>query len=300
MEDDHKKQETVDLLEDGWFFGNFLNKKGKMMRCNSDPAPSSKKEMMFGPKKNAVESGCLLRTPSLPPNLGKKEEQDLGEDEDYGPRMGDLIRQAMPCKKLAKAPSLPPCRIKKEAIGNENVVVTPPKGPTMSKLTRRSSLDPSILLPPKHNSKGMKQNFSAPSTSKNLQQRRNEMSHRNMETIRGSHSRNLERSMSLKTLSDKEVKGFQDLGFKFDKKDLCPSVVNNLSNLSIKEEPNEEGEEDMRLKKSPSLSEAWIATQRSYSPPIPKWRDGKSSAEDMKAQIKFWARAVASNVRQEC
>ncbi|KAH6764253.1 hypothetical protein C2S51_015502 [Perilla frutescens var. frutescens] len=35
------------------------------------------------------------------------------------------------------------------------------------------------------------------------------------------------------------------------------------------------------------------------APPVPRW-GGKRSTEDMKAQIKFWARAVASNVRQEC
>ncbi|KAL8144115.1 hypothetical protein V2J09_017147 [Rumex salicifolius] len=292
MEDNHhhhhhkKKQETVDLLEDGWFFGNFLNSKAKMVRCNSDPAPSSSKtkEEMFGAKKNSAESNSLLRTPSLPPKLGK-EEKDWAEDEDNSPRMGDLIRQAMPCK-LKKTPSLPPFRIKKEAVSNENVALTP-----KCKLTRRSSLDPSILLPPKVNSKSMKLNFSAPNTSKNLQQKRTD-------------SRSLERSMSLKALSDKEVQGFQDLGFRFHRKDLCPSFVNNLSTLSIKEEPNEEGEADdtdRRLKKSPSLSEAWIATQkRTNSLPIPKWGETKSSSEDMKAQIKFWARAVASNVRQEC
>lgn len=33
--------------------------------------------------------------------------------------------------------------------------------------------------------------------------------------------------------------------------------------------------------------------------PIPVWVP-KDSRRDMKAQIKFWARTVASNVRQEC
>ena len=113
--------------------------------------------------------------------------------------------------------------------------------------------------------------------------------------------RSLERSMSLKTLSDVEVQGFQDLGFTFDKQDLSPSVVSKLASLRIKEEGEEEGEEvGGKGKRSPSLSEAWNATQWGYSPPIPKLVDTKRSAEDMKAQIKFWARAVASNVRQEC
>lgn len=33
--------------------------------------------------------------------------------------------------------------------------------------------------------------------------------------------------------------------------------------------------------------------------PVPVWVP-KDSRKDMKAQIKFWARTVASNVRQEC
>ncbi|XP_057796367.1 uncharacterized protein LOC131012434 [Salvia miltiorrhiza] len=39
--------------------------------------------------------------------------------------------------------------------------------------------------------------------------------------------------------------------------------------------------------------------ERRAPPPVPRW-GGKRAPEDMKAQIKFWARAVASNVRQEC
>ncbi|KAG6421354.1 hypothetical protein SASPL_117905 [Salvia splendens] len=35
------------------------------------------------------------------------------------------------------------------------------------------------------------------------------------------------------------------------------------------------------------------------APPVPRW-GGKRAPDEMKAQIKFWARAVASNVRQEC
>ncbi|KAL8141272.1 hypothetical protein V2J09_007293 [Rumex salicifolius] len=282
MEDDYLKEGTVDLLEDCWFFGNLLNTKAKILRCNSDPSPSLKEEEMFELKKNTSKSNNLLRSPSLPPNLDKGKEEEEDWDEEDGPRMGDLIRQAMPCK-LARTPSLPPYMIKiKKGVSSPQDVVMMPKGPTMTKLTRRSSLDPSLLLPPKHTSKGMKSNFSAPSTSKNLQQRR---SGKNMKP------RNLERSMSLKTLSYVEVQGFRDLGFKFDKDELSPNVVNKLAGLQIKEEEE---------KRNPTLSEAWNATQTtkqwSYSPPIPKWIDTKSSAEDMKAQIKFWARSIASNV----
>lgn len=104
--------------------------------------------------------------------------------------------------------------------------------------------------------------------------------------------RNLRRSLS--ELETEEVQGFKDLGFKFDNKDLLsPNVVNILPGLQ------ERKEEDMGLQnkvRRPYLSEAWIAQS---APPTPNWAASRSSQE-MKAQIKFWARSVASNVHQEC
>ena len=102
-------------------------------------------------------------------------------------------------------------------------------------------------------------------------------------------------------LESEEVQGFKDLGFNFDKLDLNPSVVNILPGLQDKGpgqgrfKPGHEEEE-----KRPYLSEAW-QVQSSAPPTLANWAvDRKNSSKDMKAQIKFWARAVASNVRQEC
>lgn len=100
---------------------------------------------------------------------------------------------------------------------------------------------------------------------------------------------------SLSDLESEEVQGFKDLGFTFDKKDLNPDLVNILPGL---QERNEDATVAQEIGvRRPYLSEAWLT--QSYTPPVPIW-ESKNSAEDMKAHIRFWARAVASNVRQEC
>lgn len=91
-------------------------------------------------------------------------------------------------------------------------------------------------------------------------------------------------------LESEELQGFKDLGFTFDKKDINPTVVDIIPGLREKKEEELESERTRR----PYLSEAWML-QTHLLPPIPKW-DNRKSAEDMKQQIKFWARAVASNV----
>lgn len=104
----------------------------------------------------------------------------------------------------------------------------------------------------------------------------------------------LKTQKSLKDLESEELQGFKDLGFDFDEKDLSPNVVSIIPGLQEKKRIQEN--EEKRITR-PYLSEAWAA--QNSAPPVPKW-GGKRSTEDMKAQIKFWARAVASNVRQEC
>ena len=99
---------------------------------------------------------------------------------------------------------------------------------------------------------------------------------------------------SLSDLEFEEVQGFKDLGFSFEKETLSPSLASILPGLQ--EKKRDETEEDKAARR-PYLSEAWLV--QSCAPPIPNWASHKSSG-DMKEQIKFWARAVASNVHQEC
>lgn len=83
--------EAVDLLEEGWFFHNLLDRKPRMVRCFSDPCPSSNivqqvlEKNSIERKENSLSSSevperntngsirsNLLRTP-LPPNIGREE-----------------------------------------------------------------------------------------------------------------------------------------------------------------------------------------------------------------------------------
>ncbi|KAK1276734.1 hypothetical protein QJS04_geneDACA010913 [Acorus gramineus] len=103
---------------------------------------------------------------------------------------------------------------------------------------------------------------------------------------------------SLSDLEFEEVKGFRDLGFVFDRERLNPriaKIIPGLRRRSIEEE--EEEEEGMNGLRRPYLSEAWVM-QRS-APPELNLFDRRSAAE-MKEQLRFWARTVAFNIRQEC
>lgn len=339
--DEQKGGHVNNLFEDSWFFGNTLlsNKSrsysSKMVRSYSDPCTSSStKEEILVSQLDPSKTSNLLRTPSLPPCFGREtkfegeeEEEEEEKEEEDETRMGDLIRQAMPMpmlmngRRLDRAPSLPPCRGKEfvnmvsnihsgpNSVGRltrrasiDSSVLLPEKGPIgMAKLSRRASIDSSMVLPPKYmTSKGTKQ--STTSNSKNRPQRKQEPTE--------TRSQNLDKSKSQKSLSDleiKELQGFKDLGFSFDNKQVSPSVAQILPALQRKGTIDSSFNNNRHLNKvvrRPYLSESWERPSPSASalaPPVIKRVDQKPpSAEDMKAHIKFWARAVASNVRQEC
>ncbi|TXG66837.1 hypothetical protein EZV62_008112 [Acer yangbiense] len=109
-------------------------------------------------------------------------------------------------------------------------------------------------------------------------------------------NQNKSRKKSTSDLESEEVQGFKDLGFIFEKQELSPSVVNILPGL---QEKNNSSSREVKLRR-PYLSEAWLSNNFAPPPPppppppVPNWAT-KNSAQDMKAQIKFWARAVASN-----
>ncbi|KMT13107.1 hypothetical protein BVRB_4g086490 [Beta vulgaris subsp. vulgaris] len=296
-----------------------------MVRCNSDPcsSSSSKKETLVS-QHHSKMSNNLHRTPSLPVSLGRDSKYQLDEEEEEDePRMGDLIRQAMPMpmsmprRRLDRTPSLPPCRgdealnmasnvqsgagvgrlTRRESI--DSSALLPEKGPiAMTKLTRRASIDSSLLLPPKcTTSKSTKQNTSNSKTR----------AHRKLEQITETKPQKLDKSKSQKSLTDLEVEelqGFKDLGFSFDNKDdLSPGVTQILPALQRRASLDSNNVDNIGKVRRPYLSESWQQKTSSpiSAPPALKWDDQKaSSSEDMKAQIKFWARAVASNVRQEC
>ncbi|XP_077233016.1 uncharacterized protein LOC143874574 [Tasmannia lanceolata] len=108
--------------------------------------------------------------------------------------------------------------------------------------------------------------------------------------------RRLVKMNSCKTYSElehDELKGFMDLGFVFNRDELSPhmmKIVPGLQSLGEKK----------RVVRRPYLSEAWLINRRDSPllnlriPPI-----SAASGADMKQHLRFWARTVASEIRQE-
>ncbi|KAK3030252.1 hypothetical protein RJ639_033378 [Escallonia herrerae] len=283
----HEKVEPgIDLLEEGWFFGNLLvdDRKAKMSRSYSDPCPNSlnfshNQELSAEEtrEKDDLVPAKLIRTPSLPTSTPKREEE---------------VRK--PNKGLVRAPSLPPW------IGREEVEEEDDDDHesefTMGRLIRQASLSSSYMLPPRRTSKGLTQSSSM---QRQRPRKKSELETSNMVGYKEMRQEDQIRQtkMAGKSPNDlelEEVQGFRDLGFKFEKEDLNHGVLNMLPGL---QEKNRVELDDKNKPRRPYLSEAWH--ENSSAPTVPKWVE-KRSAPDMKSQIKFWARAVASNVRQEC
>lgn len=111
-------------------------------------------------------------------------------------------------------------------------------------------------------------------------------------------------SKSLSELEFEELKGFMDLGFVFseeDKDSSLAAIVPGLNRLRKKEEEEEEETESISR---PYLSEAWEAMEKEEEMKKPlmmmkmkmKLRIPGNEI-DMKDDLKWWAHAVASNVR---
>ncbi|KAL0910340.1 hypothetical protein M5K25_021313 [Dendrobium thyrsiflorum] len=99
---------------------------------------------------------------------------------------------------------------------------------------------------------------------------------------------------SLGDLETMELQGFKDLGFVFDEREgLSSSLVRVIPALRERKEDEEDGGQ-----KRLYFPEGWF-TQRS-APPVVLQRVGCWSGEEMKEQLRFWARAVACNVRRDC
>lgn len=113
-------------------------------------------------------------------------------------------------------------------------------------------------------------------------------------------ARSLRSYRSLSELENYELKGFLDLGFTFPREKLSPkllSMVPGLHRLSEEGRPVEEkrsGNEEFI--KRPYLSEAWLLGSRS-SPQLNLQKMCRTpQGADMKKNLRFWARKVASLV----
>ncbi|KAL5730553.1 hypothetical protein ACHQM5_003359 [Ranunculus cassubicifolius] len=287
--------EAMELLDDYWFFQNLLNKKNRMFRSASDPYPSNNNmDEVFAQIKNesssnrVEENGSiyqnLQRTPSLPVTIGRDARV---EEKEVTSRPNKLSRQGSLCSPNV----LPPIRVSKTC-----TTVSPgiPKHLTRRQSLGESSVNKEGKLRPRR-TKDLNRSFSQ-NLTKSLNQLeiddgkrypygQKEMLHRSLSRIKNPRSPT--------ELESEEVQGFKDLGFYFDKIDLNPCVADIIPGLQSKKLDTWHEEKVRR----PYLSEAWLV--HNPTPSIPEWID-PGSVGDMKKHLKYWARAVASNMRQEC
>ncbi|KAK4744277.1 hypothetical protein SAY87_010589 [Trapa incisa] len=322
--------EEVDLLEEAWFFGNLLHRNRRhMTRCLSDPCPHSSdyssSGMPLAPEKTPTKESYTPVPPRVPDkasppptdkNLNrrktmKKHTQNFSSSFSYDDQSGhiqspsstektmaEVWQEAVaqgkvssgkrresrrsPCPVLLRTPSLPPC-IDMEYVGIEETSQTK-SHPRMTNSNRQSSLNISGFLPHQYDPKGIPNYRFRISSEEDMRRRL------------------LNRSKSIKSrdeLEFEELQGFKDLGFTFDN-EIGPDIVSILPGLQKEEDspPQGGGGGGDQKHRKPYLSEAWLS--QSFAPSIPRWHPREAGKEDVKAQIKFWARAVASNVRQEC
>ncbi|KAK1580998.1 hypothetical protein Q3G72_002140 [Acer saccharum] len=326
-----------DLLEECWFFDNLFQRKTRMLRCYSDPCcPPSSKEIFTKNSdsqnitKNKITTGDgdgvvqrnLIRAPSLLPCVGRKMEENhqekqsnklltrqsslpkpasTGEIEATKGKESTRIRSKsnngqFPRSNLHRTPSLP------SYFGREEDKESDAR---MSNLIHQAFSTSSNILPKSQTSKGLTRSCSIsryrPPRSSEVERNYNYNMNGSIKDMnrRCLINQNKSRKKSTSDLESEEVQGFKDLGFTFEKQELSPSVVNILPGL---QEKNNNSSREVKLRR-PYLSEAWLSNNFAPPPPppppVPNWAT-KNSAQDMKTQIKFWARAVASNVHQEC
>ncbi|GLT55660.1 hypothetical protein SLA2020_287610 [Shorea laevis] len=301
---DYKKVEAFGLLDESWFFGNLFKRRTRMSRCYSDPCPSSK----FSQSSSAAttkEGNGLARAPSLPPYLGRElEEVEKKKRNNGNIKMSHLTRQTsdgnllkartpVPNENstveiqkkrsdgkeksrltgkgkssLLRTPSLPVSIGREELIDDENE-----NDMRMSKLIWQAWSNSSENQPQRQTPKGVK--HSPSTTPRNRPPRKTEAVNINAKAVqetrqRPVYQRTLKKSQSNLEFHDEQ--GFKDL--------------RNYKEV-VKQDKARRAD----------LSKAWIV--QSFAAQTPNCA-AKTSTEDMKAQIKFWARAVATNVRQEC
>ncbi|CAH8363226.1 unnamed protein product [Eruca vesicaria subsp. sativa] len=329
-----------DLLEDYWFFENLFNRRSRVLRyCHSDPYPSSSSSLTSPEKsgdsdeRKSLEAStgrCLNREAFIDGREGGSETKQFSENirvQEQTPVVSFLhkkertvltksgsrsapgkIQEASTERSLIRAPSLPP-RIDKREMDLEAKKM-------INKLTRQFSdkirvlettgdrflNKKNIVFPEKGNSERNRSgggNISSSSVKISLQRtqtmpnniRRGEDELDDQET--GSRMGFLIREALASSQNVQKVSGRPPRNLRSEEpvlvKQTSPSPKTLRKTVSSIETIKEiQGYDDQ-------LVEPRVVNGLATPPRVPK-----DSRKDMKDQIKFWARAVASNVRQEC
>ncbi|KAK4714707.1 hypothetical protein R3W88_020614 [Solanum pinnatisectum] len=203
------------------------------------------------------------------PSLQVLQESELIHDEESDFSMGKLIRQAS-INKLKISPS----KHISQAQGNLQRAPSLPVFAkveeihdeenefSMGKLIRQASLNNARVLPPKHTSKGLTRSPSISSITKHQLRRKQGQERKTRNSSNG--------------LEVEDLQGFMNLDLNNEKKDSISKFANTSTPGLI----------EKNKKKPDDLSDLDKIRRQPYSP-----------EDHMKEQIKYWARAVASNVR---
>ncbi|RAL45449.1 hypothetical protein DM860_014838 [Cuscuta australis] len=298
----HERKEPGELLDESWFFRNLFDRKPKMSRCHSDSSMLRGKSMeetfssinRFGEGKTLLlllsrDGGKgLQKTPSLPPIVTTI----IKQDSDHKAETNEPIFPEPLRNNLLRAPSLPVFAGTEDDDDDVNVNVDDDDDESdfcMGKLIRQASLNQSKLLlrqtsfihprflPPRQTPKGVIRscNISTLGSKKpepeiiasisgtDSEERKSNCVQNNLKTRKGHSGQDI----------DNDSQGFKNLGLNcHDKEKVTKRAYQNPSKA------------------------AWQRGKKLGPPPLHSGVAYRISTEDMKAQIKFWARAVASNV----
>ncbi|XP_071742474.1 uncharacterized protein [Rutidosis leptorrhynchoides] len=271
-----EEDEAGDLLEDSWFFGNLLNTKPRTIsRCYSDLASNS----------------CPYPNPSLSSN----QDHVINNERKYS-SFSSMKQPLVAPISLTRSPSMP------ASIETQSLLMEKPKIPLKLKSSNFSS---------------RKQPPVAPSSLTRTPSLPNSKETQYFSIKKTNPSPNWTPTSSMSTSideSDQEDEEDQESEFSLGR--LIRQASMNHSHTTnphrhtpkpmtenVQKKPvvdQEKISSDMRKMERNMRSKRTKSKGGSGAPLIPEGLGNKNSSEDMKAHIKFWARAVASNVRQEC
>ncbi|KAG2317824.1 hypothetical protein Bca4012_068766 [Brassica carinata] len=328
---DHQELEQIeaidDLLEDFWFFDNLLDRRSRILRyCYSDPYPlspsssstclepesskigdsDSDKKLLKAPMGgDSVPLPCVVKKEggSEPEKINKMRRQfsekiRVQERRDYLQKKEPVVRekgirgsskknrtgissscnnnsvQCLPMGGSLQRTQTLPSYIGRQDVGDEfqDQEVDDSR---MGFLIREAIASSSSGFTP------TKQNTPKSSSIPRPKPPRHSRSEEAIQEMVTKSQRSPSRKTLRKTLSSVDTKELLML------KDL------DIDESEKKQEKDEE--EQRRIPRAAVKSRSAAVVGQ----PIPVWVP-KESSRDMKAQIKFWARTVASNVRQEC
>ncbi|KAK1389288.1 hypothetical protein POM88_017466 [Heracleum sosnowskyi] len=318
--------EPGSLLEECWFFENLLTcSKPKMSRCNSDPCPSTNFDALTTNQEQFLMSNAnssstssikngdskfvapkLVRAPSLPSNImaattveviQQNGRHDSGEIIQYKPQ---AQAQAVPPPQntLLRAPSLPPPPPPPPSIGraedDDEEEEDQESEFRLGRLIRQASLKSSdTFLPPRQ----------TPKSSSIARRSRKKLLVDGNKDMGNQYQMNQTKKGKLPSdIQKKEEERLEVLSAQFEKQCLENKVpTNKVSGLQDKSW-SDQLDQDKKFRRPYTMSDSSPRPLMRSSTSIPKWataaaENDKRSSQDMKAQIKFWARAVASNAR---